>query len=84
MVASGIANCDLNPLLGTTLECLNLTLGGTFTKAMITLIQLKANGKVIWESDGTKTDALENPECCADVVRSRSCLPFSFIRSDGY
>lgn len=60
VVASGIANCDLNPLLGTTLECLNLSLGGTFTKAMITLIQLKANGKVIWESDGTKVDALEN------------------------
>ena len=60
VLASGIANCDLNPLLGTTLECINLSLGGTFTKAMITLIQLKANAKVIWESDGTKTDALEN------------------------
>ena len=58
VVASGIANCDLNPLLGTTLECINLTLGGgSFTKAMITLIQLKANGKVIFETDGTKLDA---------------------------
>ncbi|MDB5966149.1 MAG: hypothetical protein JWQ72_2649 [Polaromonas sp.] len=60
VVASGIANCDLNPLLGTTLECLNLTLGGgAFSKSNITLIQLKANGKVIWESDGTKADATE-------------------------
>jgi hypothetical protein len=60
VVASGIANCDLNPLLGTTLECLNLSIGGTFTKSMITLIQLKANGKVIWESDGSKLDSSEN------------------------
>lgn len=61
VVATGIANCDLNPLLGTTLECINLTLGGTaLTKAMVTLIQLKANGKVIWESDGTKVDTLES------------------------
>lgn len=60
VVASGIANCDLNPLLGTTLECINLSLGGTFTKSMITLIQLKANGKVIFETDGARLDALEN------------------------
>lgn len=61
VVASGVANCDLNNLLGTTLECINLTLGGgAFTKAMILLIQLKANGKVIWESDGSKLDALES------------------------
>lgn len=60
VVASGISNCDLNPLLGTTLECLNLSLGGTFTKAMITLIQLKANGKVIFETTGANLDLLEN------------------------
>lgn len=61
VVASGIANLDLNPLLGTTLECINLQLGGTsLTKAMITGIQLKANGKVIYESTGSFVDALEN------------------------
>lgn len=61
VVASGIAICDLNNLLGSTLECLNLTLGGTsLTKSMITLIQLKANAKVIWESDGSKADAKES------------------------
>lgn len=60
VVASGIANCDLNPLLGTTLECIDLYLSGTtFTASMVTLMQLKANGKVIWESDGTKTNASE-------------------------
>lgn len=60
VVASGVANCDLNSLLGTTLECINLSLGGTFTKAMITLIQLKANGKVIFETTGTNLDLIEN------------------------
>jgi hypothetical protein len=60
VVASGIAICDLNNLLGSTLEAINLTLsGGSFSKSMITLIQLKANGKVIWESDGNKLDAGE-------------------------
>lgn len=61
VVASGIANCDLNPLLGTTLEGINLSLAGTsLTKAMITLIQLKANGKVIFETSGTNLDLGEN------------------------
>ena len=57
VVASGIAINDLNKLLGTVLEKLTLTMGGTFTRSMITLIQLKANGKVIYETDGTKLDA---------------------------
>lgn len=60
VVATGLANCDLNNLLGTTIEAINLTLGGTaFTKSMITGIALKANGKIIWESDGAKIDASE-------------------------
>jgi len=55
---TGIAICDMNKFLGTVLEKITLTLGGgAFTRAMVTLIQLKANGKVIWESDGTKIDA---------------------------
>lgn len=57
VVASGVAINDLNKLLGSVLEKLTLTLGGTFTKSMITLINLKANGKVIFETDGTKLDA---------------------------
>jgi hypothetical protein len=56
VVASGVAICDLTKLLGTVLEKMTFTLGGTFTKAMITLIQLKANGKVIFETDGSKLD----------------------------
>ena len=58
VVASGVAVCDLNKLLGTVLEKLTLTLGGTtFTKAMTTKIELKANGKTIFETDGSKLDA---------------------------
>lgn len=57
VVASGIAIGDLNKLLGSVLEKITLTLGGTFTRAMITKIELKANGKVVFETDGTKIDA---------------------------
>lgn len=53
---SGVAINDLNKLLGTVLEKLTLVMGGTFTKAMITAIQLKANGKVIWETSGSRLD----------------------------
>jgi hypothetical protein len=57
VVATGLAICDLNKLLGSVLEKLTLTLGGTsLTHAMLTLIQLKANGKVIWEGDGTRVN----------------------------
>lgn len=57
VVASGIAICDMNKFLGTVLEKITLTLGGgSLTRAMLTLIQLKANGKVIWEGTGTNTD----------------------------
>lgn len=58
VVATGVAICDLNKFLGSVLEKLTFTLGGTsLTKAMITKIELKANNKVIWESDGSKADA---------------------------
>lgn len=57
VVDTGIAIGDLNKLLGSVLEKMTLTLGGTaFTRAMITKLELKANGKTIWESDGTKID----------------------------
>lgn len=53
---SGVAVNDMNKLLGTVLEKLTLTLGGTFTRSMITSIQLRANGKVIWETSGARLD----------------------------
>ena len=57
VTASGVAINDLNKLLGTVLEKLTLTLGGTFTRSMITGIALKANGKIIYETDGAKLEA---------------------------
>jgi len=57
VVATGVAICDCNKLLGSVLEKFTLQLGGTFTKSNITLIQLKGNGKILWESDGTKLDS---------------------------
>lgn len=54
---TGIAINDLNKLLGSVLEKIKLTLGGTFTRAMITLVQLKLNGKVVYETTGTRLDA---------------------------
>jgi hypothetical protein len=56
VVASGVAICDMNKFLGSVLEKITLTLGGTFTKSMITSLQLKANSKVIFDTDGSKLD----------------------------
>ena len=58
VVAAGIAISDLSNLFGYTVERLILKLGGTaLTKAMLTGIQLKANGKVIFDSTGSATDS---------------------------
>lgn len=58
VVASGVAICDFRNLFGYAIERIVLQLGGgAFTKAMMTGIQLKANGKVIWDSTGSRTDS---------------------------
>lgn len=57
VVASGTAYTDLRHLLGYAVERITLQLGGTFTKSMITGYQLKANGKVILDSSGSRTDS---------------------------
>jgi hypothetical protein len=57
VVATGMATVDLRNLLGNTIERLTLKLGGTaFTKAMITGLRVKANGKVIFDDTGTRID----------------------------
>jgi hypothetical protein len=70
VVANGTAICDMNKFLGTVLEKITLTMGGTLTKAMLTLIQLKANGKVIFETTGANLDAanLFNTAAVADAT----------------
>jgi len=58
VVAAGVATNQVTP--GRTLENLRLKLGGTsFTKAMISDIKLKANGKVIVAGTGTQLDAIQ-------------------------
>lgn len=55
VVANGQATNNVTP--GRTLEVLRLKLGGTaLTKAMISLLKLKANGKPIVEATGTQLD----------------------------
>lgn len=57
VVATGIATNNITP--GRTLELLTLKLGGTaLTKAMIDLVKIKANGKVIIEGSGAQLDKL--------------------------
>jgi len=57
VVATGTATNNITP--GRTLENLKLKLGGTaLTKAMLTAIKIKANGKVIIDGTGTQLDKL--------------------------
>lgn len=57
VVATGTATNQVTP--GRTLETLRLKLGGTaLTKAMLSAIKIKANGKVIVEATGTQLDKI--------------------------
>lgn len=57
VVANGVATSNVTP--GRTINNLQLKLGGTsLTKAMLAMIKIKANGKVIFEGTGTQFDKL--------------------------
>lgn len=56
VVAAGTATNQITP--GRTLENIRLALGGTFTKAMISSVKIKANGKVIIDATGTHMDTI--------------------------
>lgn len=57
VVASGIATNNVTP--GRTLENLKLKLGGTtLTKAMLSRVLIKANGKIIVDGTGTEIEKL--------------------------
>lgn len=56
VVNTGTATNQITP--GRTLENLRLKMGGTFTKAMVPNIKIKANGKVIIEGSATQLDAI--------------------------
>lgn len=58
VVGTGLATLDLSNLMGYTVERISLNLGGTaLTKAMLTSIQIKANGKIIYDTTGARRDA---------------------------
>lgn len=58
VVATGKATGKWNDVLGYTLDRIILSLGGTaFTKAMMTDIILKANGKTFWQDTGARNDS---------------------------
>ncbi len=56
VVATGQATNQLT--IGKTLNNLQLQLGGTLTKAMITMLRIKANAKTIFEGSGTQIDLI--------------------------
>lgn len=59
VVATGVATSQITP--GRTLETYRLKLGGTaLTKAMLSLLKVKANGKVIIEASGTELDKINS------------------------
>lgn len=58
VVNNGLATLDLQNLLGFCIERISLYLSGTaLTKAMLAGIQIKANGKIIYDSTGPRRDA---------------------------
>lgn len=56
VVATGVATVSFANLLGYAVEYLLAELGGTFTKAMLTDIDIKANAKTIFKDTGARTD----------------------------
>lgn len=55
--ANGIQTADLKNLMGYSIDRIILNLGGTFTKAQITQLQVKANAKIIFDDSGSNIDA---------------------------
>lgn len=65
VVASGVASLDLE--LGMTYQRIVLVLGGTtFTKAMITRIVAKLNGKIFYDITGSRLDSINKYRGLAD------------------
>lgn len=79
VIATGVATAQITP--GRTIERIVLKIGGTtFTKAMITLVQLKANGKVFFEGSGTQIDKLNTYR---GITASANYLPLDFTEIRG-
>lgn len=57
VIANGTATLSMQNLLGSTIDRMTLQLGGTFTKAQITGLRVKANAKTIFDDTGSRIDA---------------------------
>jgi hypothetical protein len=57
VTANNTATVNLANLLGTSIDRITLQLGGTFTKAQITGLRVKANAKTIFDDSGSRIDA---------------------------
>lgn len=65
VVASGVATANITP--GRTIERVILQLGGTsFTKAMLTLVELKANGRTFFKGSASQIDKVNRYRGIAD------------------
>lgn len=74
VVATGTATANITP--GRTLDSFVLKLGGTsFTKAMISLLRAKANGKTVIEATGTELDKIASYR---GVTADAAYLPVPF------
>ena len=78
--ANGVMTCDLKNLMGYTIDRLILQLGGTFTKAQITALQVKANAKIIFDDSGSNIDSRMKYRGIFDDARFL-VIDFSEIRS---
>ncbi len=81
VAANSLATLDLRNLFGYTVNRLILKLGGTtFTKAMLTDMKLKINGKLIFDDTGARNDSrMQYRGIAADAAYMT--IDFSEIRS---
>jgi hypothetical protein len=56
VVSNNTATLNMSNLLGLTIDRMILQLGGTFTKAQITGLRIKANSKTIFDDSGSRID----------------------------
>lgn len=78
--SAGTTISDMNKFLGTVLEKITLSLAGTaLTKAMITSLQLIANGKIIFDTTGTTLESANAYNAKAGVPSDPTILKIDFM-----
>jgi hypothetical protein len=81
VVANQTATLDMLALTaGRVIDRIILLLGGTFTKTQLTDIRVKANGKIIWNDNGDRTDK-RNQYRGMTAAATKLTVDFSEIRA---